>query len=111
METENARIESTFLGREDHGIFTFTIMLDYGMAGQGFGNYSLDEWNRTTEKRVGHKRGIDLIAAILDRVGVNGWEELVGKYVRVEHDCGNVYRIGHIIKDKWCNPKDFFDKE
>lgn len=38
-----ATIGFTRLGREDHGIFTFMIDLDYGGSGQGAGNYSLND--------------------------------------------------------------------
>lgn len=34
-ETKNARIESTMLGREDHGILTFMLHLSYGGSGHG----------------------------------------------------------------------------
>ena len=33
----NAKITSTHLGQEDHGIFTAWLQLDYGGSGQGFG--------------------------------------------------------------------------
>jgi len=37
IETKNARIVSTMLGREDHGIFTF-------MKVHAIGHYLDDEW-------------------------------------------------------------------
>ena len=41
-EIVNARIRSTTLGVEDHGIFTAWLNLDYGGSGQGFGGWALD---------------------------------------------------------------------
>lgn len=36
-----AKAKATFLGTEDHGIFTASVELDFGGAGQSFGNYDL----------------------------------------------------------------------
>lgn len=90
-EVENAQIESTMLGIEDHGILTFWLYLAYGGAGQGCGGY-------------GVSHGDDLaycVKQILDVVGVSQWEQLSGKYVRVLHDNSKVYAIGNVIADKW----------
>ena len=110
MEIENARIKSTQLGIEDHGIFTFFLHLEYDGAGQGFGGYALDEWSKKAETRVGSGLGIEMIRKILEVVGVDNWEDLPGKYIRVEHDNMGVYQIGHITKNKWFSPKELFTK-
>jgi len=93
MEIKNAKIESTQLGKEDHGIPTCFITLDYGSAGQGFGGYDLRYY------------GIEMIIRILEVVDVEKWEDLVGKYVRVKIEDGLIQAIGHITKDSWYNPK------
>jgi hypothetical protein len=37
-------------------------------------------------------------------VGVDKWENLKGKAVRVKSDHSKVYAIGHYLKDKWFEP-------
>ena len=111
MHTENGRIESTMLGVEDHGIFTAVLMLAFDGTGQGFGTHALDEPIEEDGKFVGRHGtayGLDHIMRILEVVGVNRWEDLPGKYVRVQRDGGRfdlISRIGHITKDSWFDPK------
>ena len=102
---ENARIRHTTLGYEDHGIFTCMLHLDYGGAGQGAGGYALDtpvhdETGRFI-CRQGTAFGMRMIARILKVVGVQAWEDLPGKYVRVRHDLGKVHAIGNLLVDEW----------
>lgn len=114
-EIENAKITSTFLGIEDHGIFSFTLMLDYGGSGQGFGQYCLDTPKKNKkgefEKREGTAKGCDVLLEILRVLEVDSWEKLKGVHLRAEHDYGKVYRIGHILKDKWLDIEKFFKEE
>jgi hypothetical protein len=90
IETENARIASTFIGREDHGIPTFWLQLEFESTGQGFGGVQFTS--------------ADQIIAILDTLQVNSWESLPGHTCRARHDSGKVYAIGHFMKDRWCTP-------
>ena len=111
MEIKNAKIESTMLGIEDHGIMTCYLYLDYGDSGhQGFGGYGLDEPKKDKNDefvgRVGSAWGMQFIMKILDVVGVEKWEDLPGKYVRVEAEHDKVHKIGNITKDKWFSPKE-----
>lgn len=76
-----ARIESTMLGYEDHGILTAFVHLDYGGAGQGAGGYSLDSYSDTEGRRVAHAGCGAFIAGVLQAVGVRQWEDLKGKHV------------------------------
>jgi len=107
-EIKNARIKSTRLGVEDHGIFTAMIDLDYGGAGQGFGGYALD--GCPVERGAGSKRvptrlaGL-FIARVLEVLEVGTWEKLPGTFCRVDGDFAHIYRIGHPLKDRWFDPK------
>lgn len=85
----NAIIKSTFLGIEDHGIFSFMLTLEERSQGQGFGGYELKY----------EKYGIPLLETILKIVGVTSWEELTGKYVRVISSHCKVYGLIHITDD------------
>lgn len=108
IETKNARILSTMLGTEDHGILTCWLHLEYDGSGQGFGGYALDAPNgkRNTDfKRIGCAWGMQLIKAILETVGVEKWEDLPGKYIRVMAEHSKVHGIGHIIKENWFAPE------
>lgn len=108
METRNAKIESTFLGVDDHGIMTFWLNLDYGGSGQGAGGWCLDEYKKKIDKRGGGARSMELIMRILSTVGVDTWEELPGKYIKAKCDMGKVYGICSALGDKWLMFDDFF---
>lgn len=69
-EMHLATVQESFLGQEDHGIFTWILTLDYGGSHQGAGTYSLNnptnlgrhiqelckffgtDWNRIAGRRV-----------------------------------------------------------
>lgn len=68
---KNAKIESTMLGFEAHGIFTYYLNLDYGDAsGQAFGGFAL-----------GGDYGSETIKKILETVGIEKWEDLRGRHI------------------------------
>ncbi len=108
-EIKNAVINSTMLGVEDHGILSCFIHLQYDGGGQGFGGYAMDSPTRSAnpkdERRVGTAWGMEFIRRVLDVVGVNNWEDLKGKHVRVKATFSKVESIGNIIKDKWFTPE------
>lgn len=87
------------LGLEDHGIFTSFIYLEWDGGGVGFGGYSL-----------GGESAVPYIKEILDVIGVEKWEDLKGKYCRIETGGPGTIatRIGNLMKDKWMNQKEFF---
>lgn len=93
-EIKNAKITATELGIE-HGSLTFMLTLDYGSSGQGAGGYGLGN------EESPWKYGVRCICAIMRIVGVNSWEELRGKHIRVKSDYSHVYAIGHFLEDKW----------
>lgn len=96
------------LGFEDHGIFTCMIHLDYGGAGQGFGGYCLAGSNdKDTDGNFPNNYGANFIKKILEVVGVEKWEDLVGKHVRVKAEHTKVLEIGNILEDEWFNPSTF----
>jgi hypothetical protein len=94
MQRKNARITKTMLGWEDHDIFTFLLMLDYGGMGQGAGQLCL-----------GNSKGVhaltgEMISKILQTVGVDTWEELPGKNVVAIIEDGLVRGIAPILGGK-----------
>ena len=112
MEIKNAKISSTMLGREDHGIMTFMIYIDTCDFACGIGRYCLDEFNPATQTRVFRAESMEVISKILEVVGVDKWEDLPGKYIRFEDNGfgSNVTKIGNIIDEKWLDLKEFFGK-
>ena len=112
MEIKNAKISSTMLGREDHGIMTFMIYIDACGFSCGIGGYCLDEFNPATQTRVFRAESMEVISKILEVVGVDKWEDLPGKYIRFEDNGfgSNVTKIGNIIDEKWLDFEEFFGK-
>ena len=111
MEEKNAIIKSTKLGKEDHGIMSFMLHLDYGNSGQGAGGYALDtpiRKNNEFIKRIGSAAGMSLIMEVLKVVGVENWEDLSGTHIRVRAEHSKVYAIGHIMKDDWLDFMEFW---
>lgn len=96
--TRNAIIESTSLGIEDHGIFSFMLMMNVGDYHQGAGGYALD-----------NEYGMAMIMEILCVVGVGTWEELVRKPIRIKTESGSIVAIGNLMKDEWLHFEDFTD--
>lgn len=109
MKTEivNAKIKSTMLGKEDHGIFTCYLFLEGDGWGCGFGGYGMDEWNEKAKRRLPTAYGMDFIASIMATLEIESWEKLPGTFVRAETEgCGGtVKRIGHPLKNKWFDPE------
>jgi hypothetical protein len=106
---KNARIESTTLGVEDHGIFTAWLHLTYGSGGgQGFGGFALD--GKPTRRdahsqRPGTAYGCEFILRVLRTLDAPSWEKLKGIPCRVDVRGGLIRRIGHLLDDKWFDPE------
>jgi hypothetical protein len=103
---ENAKITSTMLGLEDHGIMTSMITVEGPGWGCGFGGYAFDGYDPMKKRRCGVGYGIEFIKRVLSVVGVEKWEDLPGKHVRVETEGwgGRILRIGNILENKWFDP-------
>lgn len=107
IETKNARIESTMLGTEDHGILTCYLTVAYDKClRQGFGGYALDRFDKTRDCRIGTAYGMEFVSRIMQTIGVEKWEDLKGKYCRIRGNSVKIYAIGHITDDVWFSPDD-----
>jgi|SRR6185436_2271677 len=106
-EVKNAKIQGTSLGYEDHGIFTFNIQLDYGGSGQGTGGYCMDTFSPEKAKRIPTMYGMALIMRILEVVGVDKWEDIPGKHIRVRATYCKVEAIGNLLKEDWLDFEKF----
>lgn len=110
MEIKNARITNTMLGREDHGILTFYIFVEFSACQCGIGGYALDEYDSETKRRVFRAESTEAISMILDTVGVDRWESLKGQYLRIKDNGwgSTIDEIGNLMEDKWFNIREFF---
>lgn len=99
MEEKNARIEKTFLGIEDHDLFTFYLTLDYGNSGQGAGGYVLSG------------KSFEIIRKILEIVKVDEWEELPGKHIKVKATHDKVYAIQNVLGGEWLDFEKYFEED
>lgn len=88
---QNAVISGTSIEIE-RGMLTFWLYLKYELGEQGFGGYKLDNPDKNYAAHF--------IKNIMNTVGVDQWDKLVGKTIRVDSDFSLVYRIGHIIENK-----------
>ena len=110
METLNARIKQTKLGFIGNDILTFDLILDVqGGGGVIVGGYPLAQYDKTVQKIVGTAKGSSLIMRILEVVGVDTWEELEGKYIRIKgcHLDDRVTAIGNIMDEDWVDFETF----
>lgn len=101
----NGKIIDTMLGIEDHGIMTFMLDINFGNStGQGFGGYSLEG---------GTGKSMKAVRKVLETVGVDKWEDLKGKYIRVrkEQEFGVIDSIGNIVEDRWFSMKEHYASE
>lgn len=113
MRIENALITNVSLTMEDHGCLTFWLTLEGDGWGCGVGGYCIGKgYLGASEFTVERGDGLEAMMRIMDVVGVSKWEDLKGKYLRVQFaGCGwgdRVSIIGNLLKDKWFNIADFF---
>ena len=116
MFKENAKIISTMLGIEDHGIFTLCVTVDYGGGScQGVGGYSLDWHDDNLDYRPSDGKAIAFIRKFIEVAGVDMWEDLNGSHVRVIKDCeglnSKAIGIQNITTDNSLIFKDFWESD
>jgi len=105
----NAIIKGVSLNIE-RGILTGWIELDYGDSGQSFGGYVLhmsdnDENQKNKNNYAGH-----FIMRCIQIGGVQRWEDLKGKTIRIISDNDKIYAIGHIVINDWFDIEADFKK-
>ena len=113
---ENALIESVDLSMVDHGCLTLAMTLKGSGWGVVYGGYCLGKGYLGADDNFfsGSASGMEYLMRIMDTVGVERFQNLKGKYVRVATKglSGPVKIIGNIIEDKWFDAETFFtDKE
>ena len=112
MQIENAKITSTSISMADHGCLVITIFVEGNCWGCGIGGYMNGVGHLGATEWKGNGSAIVAMMKIMDVVGVDKWENLPGKYIRVKtKGCGcasTIDEIGNLIEDKWFNLKEFY---
>jgi hypothetical protein len=113
---KNARITDVDLSMADHGCLTLAMTLNGGGWGVVYGGYCLGHGYLGADDGFfsGSAAGMEYLIRIMDTVGVDRFQNLKGKYVRVAtKGWGDTVKIiGNIIEDKWFDVETFFaDKE
>lgn len=113
MEIENAQISKVSISMADHGLLTFTIFVKGHSWGCSLGNYVNGVGHLGAKEWKGNGSAIVAMMKIMDTVGVEKWEDLEGKYVRVKSEGwgSTMHCIGNLIEDKWFDLKEFFKND
>ena len=109
---ENALITNVDLSMADHGCLTLVMTLEGSGWGVVYGGYCLGKGYLGADDDFfdGSAAGMEYLMRIMDTVGVEKFQDLKGKYVRVAaKGWGNPVKIiGNIINDKWFDAETFF---
>ena len=107
---ENALIEKVDLSMADYGCLTLAMTLQGGGWGVVYGGYCLGYGYLGANDFDGSAAGLEYIMRIMDVVGVERFQDLKGKYVRVAtKGLGDTVKIiGNILKDQWFDAETFF---
>ena len=108
---ENARITNVDLIMGNYGCFSSYITLDGSGWGANYGGYCLGHGDLGSEHFDGCSDSIEYLMRIMDVVGSESFNGMVGKYVRVaiKDGWGDAIRIiGNVLEDKWFDAESFF---
>ena len=108
---KNALITNVDLSMADHGCLELAMTLEGGGWGVVYGGYCLGKGYLGADDDFfsGSASGMEYLIRIMDTVGVEKFQYLKGKYVRVATKSGNPVKIiGNIIEDKWFDAETFF---
>lgn len=101
----NATITKTRLCIERGFILTAWIHLEFDCGGQAYGGRALHLSKESPhhDKALKYNAAGDFILNTLLIAGVDSWEDLPGRNIRIEKksEFGEILAIGHIVKDAW----------
>ena len=110
-EIKNVKITNVSLTMADHGCLTFYLTLEGDGWGINYGGYCIGFGLLGSDSFTAENgSGLVAIMRIMDTVGVERWEDLKGKYIRIVDEGwgSSVKKIGNIIEDKWFDIDNFF---
>jgi len=110
-EIKNVKITNVSLTMADHGCLTFYLTLEGDAWGISYGGYCIGLGFLGSDSFTAENGGgLVAMMKIMDTVGVEKWEDLKGKYIRIVDEGwgSSVKKIGNIIEDKWFDIDEFF---
>lgn len=110
---ENAKITSVDLSMADHGCLTLSMTLEGAGWCVVYGGYCLGNGYLGAKESDfrGSAAGTEYLMRIMDVVGVEKFQDLKDKYIRVASRGwgGLVKIIGNLISDQWFDVETFFE--
>ena len=79
----NAIIRSTCISMADHGVLTFDLCIGMRCSACVFGDYIIEHGYLGTDEFTVSVTGLAAMMRIIDTVGVEKWEDLTGKLIRI----------------------------
>lgn len=112
-DINNAEIKDVDLSMADHSVLTLEMTLEGNGWGVVYGGYVLGHGYLGAKEFDGSAKGLESIMRIMDVVGVERFNDMQGKYIRVATKGwgSSVKIIGNLIKDKWFDIDEFFKED
>lgn len=112
-DIRNAEIKNVDLSMADHDVLTLQMTLEGDGWGVVYGGYVLGHGYLGAEEFDGSAKGLESIMRIMDVVGVERFNDMQGKCIRVATKGlgSSVKIIGNLIKDKWFDIDEFFKED
>lgn len=110
-EIKNVKIKKVSLTMADHACLTFYLLLEGDGWEISYGGYCIGHGFLDSDSFIAENGGgLVAMMRIMDTVGVERWEDLKDKYIRVvDEGWGSpIKKIGNIIEDKWFDIDEFF---
>ena len=110
-EIENVQISRVDLSMADYCVLTLEMPITGNGWGCVYGGRVIGQGYLGANEFKGSPMGIEYIMRIMDIVGVEKFNEMSGKYIRVARTgWGDPIRIiGNLIKDRWFDADRFFE--
>lgn len=107
---ENAKIGDVDLSMADHGCLTLSMVLEGGGWGCVYGGYCLGHGYLGADEFDGSPDGLEYLMRIMDTVGVERFNKMTGKIIRVATKGlgSSVKIIGNVLENKWFDSETFF---
>lgn len=101
-EIKNAVIKHASITFDRGTFLTVWLDLDYGGVCQGLGGFGLGKIEEYCWKPYAHC----YIQRVMEIAGIERWEDLEGRPIRVDVKKGYIAGIGHFLEDKWFYPRE-----
>lgn len=111
MAILNAQITNVSLSMADHGVLAYGLTVDISDGtGCCLGGYVLGKGYLGASEFKGWSKGTEALMRVMDTVGVERWEDLKGRYIRVKTEGWGqpITCFGNLMKEKWFDQKEFF---